>query len=216
MPTTALPYGAHIDEVKARIVEVASQSFREKGLRDVTMDEIAHQLSMSKRTLYQLFTDKEDLLLACVKKHFREEDEMLGSIYAEKNNVMGLLLVVFEINMRQMDNKNLSNIGDCVKYPRVIAFFEENKKAREAEAVAFLEGGKEEGIFLKSVNFHIVYSELAHSFKNLLEGGLLKRYSFREIFFNTVVPYLRGCATVEGIKIIDDFMEEMKKKLGLQ
>lgn len=213
MSATALPYGTHIDEVKRRIVEVALQSFREKGLRNVTMDEIAHRLTMSKRTLYQLFSDKEDLLLACLKKRMEEEDAMLGGIYAEKNNVLGLLLVVFEMNIKKLGGEEVNNIGDMVKYPRVMAFFEERSAARETEAVAFLEKGKEEGIFLKGVNFHIVYKEITHSVERLVEGGLFGLYSYREIFLNTLFPYLRGCATVEGIRVIDKFMEEYLKKL---
>lgn len=213
MSATALPYGTHIDEVKRRIVEVASQSFREKGLRNVTMDEIAHSLSMSKRTLYQLFADKEDLLLACLKRRLQEEDRTLGGIYAEKNNVLGLLLAIFEMNMRKLGGEEVDNIGDMAKYPRVMAFFEERNKAREAEAVAFLEAGKREGLFLKGVNFHIVYSEITHGVEHLIGGGLVGRYTYREIFLNTLFPYLRGCATVEGIKVIDNFMEEVVKKL---
>lgn len=214
MPTTTLPYGEHIDEVKDRIIEVALQAFREKGLRNVTMDEIAHRLSMSKRTLYQLFSDKEELLLACIKKHLHDEDEWLRGIFDENHNVLGLLLAMFEMKMREMDNANNNFVETLVKYPKVMAFFEENNKARESEAVAFLEGGKEEGIFREGVNFHIVYNQLMRGFEQLVGSGLLDRYTHREIFVNTLVPYVRGCATIEGIRVIDDFMEDMRRKLG--
>lgn len=214
MTASALPYGEHIDEVKSRIIDVALQAFHEQGIRNVTMDDIAHRLSMSKRTLYQLFSDKEDLLLACVKKHIDEEDKRLAKVFEENHNVLGMLLAVFEMKMRQMDDTNAGFIEILMKYPRVLAFFEQNNKAREKEAVAFLEGGKAEGIFREGVNFYIVYNQLMRGFEQLVGSGLLERYSHREIFVNTLVPYVRGCATIEGIRVIDNFMEDMRRKLG--
>ena len=45
------------------VVKTAMELFRVKGIKDVTMDDIAHRLKMSKRTLYELFDDKESLFL---------------------------------------------------------------------------------------------------------------------------------------------------------
>ena len=64
-------------DVRRRVIDAAMKAFAEKGIRSVTMDDVAHILSMSKRTLYQLFADKQDLLLACVKRKDEERDAML-------------------------------------------------------------------------------------------------------------------------------------------
>ena len=65
MPTTSTLIQQRAD-VRVHIVEVATKMFHHQGLRGVTMDDIAHELTMSKRTLYQIFADKEQLLLDCV------------------------------------------------------------------------------------------------------------------------------------------------------
>ena len=49
-------------EIREQIVETAQQLFIEHGIKDVKMDDIAAQLSISKRTIYELFNDKEQLL----------------------------------------------------------------------------------------------------------------------------------------------------------
>ncbi|EJW89893.1 transcriptional regulator, TetR family [gut metagenome] len=54
------------DDAHRQVISVAMKAFYKKGVKSVTMDEIAHELTMSKRTLYQLFVDKEALLLACI------------------------------------------------------------------------------------------------------------------------------------------------------
>lgn len=51
------------EELKLRVVETASKSFMTLGIKAVHMDDIASSLSISKRTLYELFGDKEELLL---------------------------------------------------------------------------------------------------------------------------------------------------------
>ena len=53
------------------IVEQAAKMFVNQGVKAVRMDDIAHELSISKRTLYELFGDKEELLYLCIK-HFIE------------------------------------------------------------------------------------------------------------------------------------------------
>lgn len=58
--------------VKEHIVLAAAKAFAQKGVKTVRMDDIATGLSISKRTLYELFHDKEDLLFDVMKLH-REE-----------------------------------------------------------------------------------------------------------------------------------------------
>ena len=58
--------------VREHVVQAAAKAFTRKGVKTVRMDDIAADLSISKRTLYELFHDKEDLLLDVMRLH-REE-----------------------------------------------------------------------------------------------------------------------------------------------
>ena len=51
-------------QLRKRILEVASLEFRSKGIRSVKMDDIANSLSISKRTLYEIYENKEQHPLA--------------------------------------------------------------------------------------------------------------------------------------------------------
>ena len=83
------------EDARNSVIETATQMFHAQGIRNVTMDDIAHKLSMSKRTLYQLFTDKEDLLLACVIKHEGDVRTHLAAIISQSANVLDFLLIKF-------------------------------------------------------------------------------------------------------------------------
>lgn len=54
------------ESLRARVVKEASQEFIKKGIKSVRMDDIAALLTISKRTLYEVFNDKEELLYDCV------------------------------------------------------------------------------------------------------------------------------------------------------
>lgn len=63
-------------ETKEKIVETALQMFNSRGLRGVTMDDIAQALHMSKRTLYETFANKEELLAECLMRVHERIDEL--------------------------------------------------------------------------------------------------------------------------------------------
>ncbi|MEE0904341.1 MAG: TetR/AcrR family transcriptional regulator [Prevotellamassilia sp.] len=194
-------------DVRRRVIDAAMKAFAEKGIRSVTMDDVAHILSMSKRTLYQLFADKQDLLLACVKRKDEERDAMLQQLVQTTENVLEVLLVVFEFRMHDMDQVHPSFFADLVKYPKVLHYFDEKRRMHEEEAVAFLEKGVEQGFFRSDLNVRIIYYCASSSISSLLQRDAFQHCRPHEIFLNTSIVYLRGCATEKGIAMIDAFLQ---------
>src|SRR5580765_7887912 len=64
-----------IMEVKDRILEKATDLFMRYGIRSITMDEIAAQLAISKKTIYQFFTDKDEIVEAVVDQEIHKNEE---------------------------------------------------------------------------------------------------------------------------------------------
>lgn len=215
MPKTSAHSYMGEDARRNHIIEVATKAFHSEGIRNVTMDHIAHALTMSKRTLYQLFSDKEDLLLACALKREQEEHALIEKLNQQTDNVLDHLLATFALRMREMDDIKPDFFTEIVKYPRVIKFYEQAQKEREAEAVNFLNKGIKQGFFRPNVNFHIVYNQLCTGLSALMTNSDMNQYSQRELFRNTVIPYVRGCATIKGIEIIDRFMDKYDTQMML-
>lgn len=215
MPKTSAHNYMGEDARRNHIIEVATKAFHSEGIRNVTMDHIAHALTMSKRTLYQLFSDKEDLLLACALKREQEEHALIEKLNQQTDNVLDHLLATFALRMREMDHIKPDFFTEIVKYPRVIKFYEQAQKEREAEAVNFLNKGIKQGFFRPNVNFHIVYNQLCTGLSALMTNSDMNQYSQRELFRNTVIPYVRGCATIKGIEIIDRFMDKYDTQMML-
>lgn len=203
----------HQEAIRQQVIVKAAKAFHTHGIRNVTMDSIAHSLTMSKRTLYQLFADKEELLLACAKLHHKQEHDRLEKVYGKADNVLDFLMVTFASKMHEMDHICASFTTDLAKFPRVMAYFEQQREGNMEETVTFLNRGIEQGVFRQEINFRIVYEQLTALFDHIMRTNEPTKYSHREIFVNTVIPYVRGCATGKGVEIIDKFMAGLSHKL---
>ena len=105
--------------VKEHIVLAAAKSFAQKGVKTVRMDDIAAGLSISKRTLYELFHDKEDLLLDVMKLHREEMQEYMTQVASKAENVLEVLLKFFQRSAQDFQNTNRKFFEDIEKYPKV-------------------------------------------------------------------------------------------------
>ena len=200
-------------EIKEHIINVATKAFHSQGVKNVTMDDIAHALTMSKRTLYQIFADKEELILACMQKHRNQMKRMLSETFEENNNVLEILLKTFEIRLRFLQTIEPSFFEEIGKYPKVMQEIDRNYRSEEAEALEFLQKGVEQGYFLAELNYRIIYSQFCNQLKNWQANETLKHYSLAEIFANTILIYFRGCATVKGVTLIDHFLQNLKEHM---
>ena len=102
-------------ELRERIIMTATEAFTLKGIKCITMDDIAAALGISKRTLYEVFADKESLLKECILQKQAERDKYLQEIYEQSNNVLEVILAVFLLVREQFDV--LLNTDICNEYP---------------------------------------------------------------------------------------------------
>lgn len=198
---TATPH----NDVRKQIISVAAEMFHQQGIRSVTMDDIAHRLCMSKRTLYQIFADKESLLLACVIQHEEEVIKQLEEVYNNTQNVLEFLLLVFSLKLKELNEIDPLFFEDMQKYPKVIEHIRQHKNENEQKSASFLQKGVEQGVFRKEINFKIVARQLSSCFDDVVENGLIDEYAKSEVFMNTIISYIRGCATQVGIAMIDNY-----------
>lgn len=200
------------EDIRQKIIKSATNLFQKKGVHKVTMDDIAHTLSMSKRTLYQIFSDKEELLLACVIVFEQEDRKYAEELKRKATSVVDFLLIYFSRKLSCMDDVVSEFYIDMIKYPRVAKHIELHKKMFESYAVNFLNKGVEEGFFRSDINFYIIVNQLRVGMDIAAQKNMLSQFSRRELFMNTVIPYIRGCSTIKGIDMIDEFIAKQIKK----
>ena len=73
---------------KERIIEGAAELFRIYGIKSVTMDSLATHLGMSKRTIYEIFADKDELLIGVLKFMAEKQKELVKRVLDESENAI--------------------------------------------------------------------------------------------------------------------------------
>ena len=119
-------------EIQNLIVETAHTLFIERGIKDVKMDDIAAELSISKRTIYELFNDKEQLLHEVLKFQHEQMRERGKEIIRGSSHILEIILKLFNLHfelLKKVNNKFFSELG---KYPEICKE-KQNKEKQNAK-----------------------------------------------------------------------------------
>ncbi len=102
--------------MKDKIIEGAEKLFFQYGVRSVSMDDVARELSMSKKTLYQYFTNKEELVTEVARTHLIEEKREFQCIARNANNALEELFSISKCLREHMQDMNPALMYDLQKY----------------------------------------------------------------------------------------------------
>lgn len=202
-------------ELQLRIIEQATPMFLHYGIKAITMDMIAARLGISKRTLYENFKDKTELLLACLEKAEADRDERLGIYYTQRKNVIELLLNVHEDILRFMRNASPAYFIDMERYyPKVYNRYAHEKEMHRQAIVDLLREGIGEGMIRSDINIEIVAALLSLQLELLKNADEIfqSKYTFTEIFETIFKSFIRGIATPEGVRYTDEYFAGHENK----
>ena len=145
-------------ENKEKIVVGAADLFMRYGVRSVTMDDVARELGMSKKTLYQSFSNKDELILEVTKSHIAEEKKEFGDIHSESSDAIDELQQLTVCMRKHMANLNPSLLFDLQKYhPSSWQMFLDFKATFiQSQVRENIERGIEEGVYRSSLNADVL------------------------------------------------------------
>ena len=122
------------NELKERILEYSEKEFYANGVKQVKMDNIANYLSISKRTLYEIYPTKEDLLLECLKKHDTAYESRIEQYIEESNpNAIEIIIFSYKMKLEHFLQLNPLFLEELCKYKRVLSYFDARDKERDTD-----------------------------------------------------------------------------------
>ena len=151
-PEFMTPAQLHLRQM---IVDSAEEAFRQHGIKKVTMDEVAKNIHMSKRTLYQFFRDKEELVLACVKSTLDREQEFANQAAMRCENALQLIFDVMQYRMTDAATTSEYYFRDITIYPTVTQYFKMRRAQCTARFIELLHIGVQQGLFVDTINFEV-------------------------------------------------------------
>ncbi len=108
-------------ELRNKIIDYAMAEFYKRGVKAVKMDEISRGLHVSKRTVYEIFGDKEELLLAGMKMQQAKELQSLEEFAnTQARNVIDIIGYVYKLQMRRNEQVGVVFYEEIHKIPRVV------------------------------------------------------------------------------------------------
>ena len=144
-------------ELPNKILKAAMHEFKRRGVKAVKMDDIANLLGISKRTLYEIYSNKEELLLECVRMS-EEESNMHMIEYGKDNNhnVIDIIIEFYKCQIQSVNGVSPAFFQELCKYSHVAEYLEANRATRNRKAKEFFVRGVREGYFLENIDFDIV------------------------------------------------------------
>lgn len=189
-----------------KILEGCENLFRKFGIKSLSMDDIARELGMSKKTIYQYVSDKNDL----VKKTFSHiltcnRTKCLGIRNETMNPVEEIIKITKEMS-NQMKGTNPSIFYDLRKYhPEAWQLFRNfNHDFVYTQIKSNLELGQSQGYYRAEINCDIIaklYISLIHTITNpdfYNEGD----YEFNTTYQEMIQYHFHGICTLKGLKIL--------------
>jgi AcrR family transcriptional regulator len=147
-----------LDQTAIEIVKGASELFMRYGLKSVTMDDIARHLSISKKTIYQHFSDKDELVNKFTLVVLESQQKEMLAIEASGQNVMEELYLSSEFLRNKVCNINPGLLFDLKKYfPKAWKIFSDYKRNFLKDILKrSLQRGIDEGYFRSELNLEIL------------------------------------------------------------
>jgi AcrR family transcriptional regulator len=199
-------------EIKDRILKKAEDLFFVYGIKSVSMNELATSLGISKRTIYENFKDKEDILTSLMIKLRDDRNLAFQEYLSDDYNVVEVFLKVIEIQS-QMPECNAKFFQDIYKYyPKVAALIHKNMEENNIFLQEFLQKGINQGYIREDLNIKIAAFLVEESTHTYLRASYIEKppFSFNELFKTMMINFVRGISTEKGIKIIDAYLEKEK------
>ena len=198
-------------ELRERIILAAVELFTTNGIKSITMDEIAASLGISKRTLYEVFPDKETLLEECILKSQKDGDIFVKEVIETSNNVLEVLLRCYQWSIERFHATNKKFFEDIKKYSKAYQLMKNNRNRSSEDTVNFFKEGVKQGIFRDDVNFAIINLLVRDQLDLLMNSDICNEYSFLEVYESIMFTFLRGISTEKGARVLEDFICEYRK-----
>lgn len=201
-----------------RVIRKAADLFKQRGIKNVTVDMICQSLGMSKRTMYEVFNDKDELVCCVIEAISVEVKEREMEVLSNSSNVIEAMYLLHKQSFNEMTGINLLFYEDLKKYyPHLITLFLPRANSPESFFYKLITKGQEEGVFRPDINPCIVSEFLQNLIVSLFHSDSVifeQRQSPYNIQLNILAPYFRGISTELGLKLSSKYENQVLTDLN--
>ena len=204
-----------MNDKKLEIVKRVWELYREFGIRSVTMDDVVREMGISKKTLYQYFSDKTELVMAVMDSVYEKRKNEMCEVLLGKENAIEEMLTYYGLQLKMIREHKPTLIYDLKKYyPKIHEKVSMRKRQHIYDSVLQnIKRGKSEGLFRADINEEILARLNLMRIEAIMSSGIFSDeeivapYFFKEIF----TYHMYGIVNNKGRKILEQNIDKLNK-----
>lgn len=201
---------------KERIKLQATDLYMKYGIRSVSMDDIANHLGMSKKTIYQYYADKDELVDAVIEHKINHNESCCQLDKDKSENAVHELFLAMDMVLEMFRNMNASVLYDMQKY-HPGAFLKFHKHKNDFLYTLIRENlvrGIKEDLYRDDININIVARFRVDSMLLAFdpEFQAKTKHNLADIEQEIILLYTHGLVNMKGYKLILKYKQERTKK----
>ncbi|MFO7863848.1 MAG: TetR/AcrR family transcriptional regulator [Salinivirgaceae bacterium] len=197
-----------MDEKLNEIIIESARLFRQYGVRSVSMDDIAKAMGVSKKTLYQFVTNKNDLIEKILDFTYQREVALLEECTKNDVNAIDALLKMSQLISEEVKLFTPTVTFDLKKYyPEIFRrHVEKSQKFAYKAVYRNLQQGISQGLFRKEINAEVVATLYINKIEDVHDENFFKgkEFTFDLIFETMFENHIRGIANEKGIAYFEE------------
>lgn len=197
-------YICGMNEKKLEILERASLVYMKYGIKSITMDDLARELAISKKTIYQFFKDKNDLVRSIIEVKIEMDQALCMNCVQQSDNAIDDLINISRMVVEQVGNINPTVFYDLKKYHQDA--YEVLQKHKWEFVLSImrnnLERGIKEGIYRDDIDIEVVARFYVFCTDMITSGDAFPwpEFGFERLFMEMIRYHIYGIANEKGIQ----------------
>ena len=200
-----------MEEKKEYYLEQIGKLFLRYGLRGITMEEISDELGVSKKTIYNYFESKADIVDLLLQRHLNNKNESMWEEISHGKNAIEIL-----IGITNLMKETIQDIPPLVKRDLVKHFPLQLKKSNEELKNKIYEyikqnvlTGIDQGLYRSNLNVELIARHYVVSFDRYIRQEVMDGIDFSiDAYYEEILSYhIRGIATLKGVKVLEKIID---------
>ncbi|MDP4679605.1 MAG: TetR/AcrR family transcriptional regulator [Cyclobacteriaceae bacterium] len=197
--------------VAENILEKADNLFHKYGVRSISMDDIARELGISKKTIYQYFKDKDDIVYQMTQRRIEIDKNEFSKAYESSEDAIDELIKVSVCLRKNLNRVNPALLFDIQKYhPRSWDLWIDYKNNYIRNYVLkSIERGKREGFFRSTLDAETLATFRIETVQMSFDDRIFPhdKFNFTEVQMTLFDHFVHGLLTVKGHEIYQNLIK---------
>ncbi len=198
-------------QLRTAILEYAWKEFKRVGIKRVKVDDLAAYFSISKRTLYEMFDDKENLVVECFRLQYQQGQIVAEQIIDGSINSLEIFVKLFVERIREIEDVNPVFFTDVFKFPKLLDFYKQIAGEKDKTVLRIIDKCVEDGYMMDGFNYKMLLETSNMQFMNVIRFELYTKYSLAEILSTLQIVFFRGCCSPKGVELLDQQLSILQR-----